>query len=100
MNDAMYQSILEHAPMGYAYHKIVCDEAGKPCDYEFIEVNPAFEKLTGLFGAKILGKRITEVLPEIVNDSFDWIRFYGDIALNGGKKEFDQYTAEIGRAHV
>lgn len=95
MNDAMYQSILEHAPMGYAYHKIVCDEAGKPCDYEFIEVNPAFEKLTGLFGAKILGKRITEVLPEIVNDSFDWIRFYGDIALNGGKKEFDQYTAAL-----
>lgn len=95
MNDARYQSILEHAPMGYAYHKIVCDEAGKPCDYEFIEVNPAFEKLTGLFGAKILGKRITEVLPEIVNDSFDWIRFYGDIALNGGKKEFEQYTAAL-----
>ncbi|WP_303866480.1 PocR ligand-binding domain-containing protein [Acetobacterium wieringae] len=95
MNDVRYQSVLEHAPMGYAYHKIVCDEVGMPCDYEFIEVNLAFERLTGLIGAKILGKRITEVLPEIVNDSFDWIRFYGDIALNGGEKEFEQYTAAL-----
>lgn len=95
MKDSFYQSVVEHSPVGYAYHKIVCDEAGKPCDYEYIEVNPAFEKLTGFISEEIIGKRITRILPEIINDAFDWIGFYGNIALNGEKKEFEQYTAAL-----
>lgn len=95
MDDNFYQSVVEHSPVGYAFNKIVCDEKGNPCDYEFIEVNPAFEKLTGLIGADIIGKRITEVLPEITRDAFDWIAFYGDVALNGGKKEFEQFSSAL-----
>ena len=53
MNDNFYQAAVEHSPVGYAFHKIVCDENGNPCDYQFIEVNPAFEKLTGLVGATL-----------------------------------------------
>ena len=33
---------------GFAYHKVIADDHNKPIDYEYIEVNPAFEKLTGL----------------------------------------------------
>ena len=33
---------------GFAYHRIVVDKAGKPVDYVFLEVNHAFEKMTGL----------------------------------------------------
>ncbi len=33
---------------GFAYHKIVVDKDGKPIDYLFLEVNHAFEQLTGL----------------------------------------------------
>ncbi len=95
MKDSFHKSVIDHSPVGYAYHKIICDEAGKPCDYKYIEVNPAFEKLTGLVAAVIIGKRITEVLPAIINDVFDWIGFYGEIALNGGKKEFEQFTAAL-----
>ena len=95
MNDNFYQAAVEHSPVGYAFHKIVCDENGNACDYQFIEVNPAFEKLTGLVGANIIGKRITQVLPEIINDDFDWIGFYGDIALNGEKKEFEQFAGAL-----
>ena len=32
----------------FAYHKIVVDKSGKPIDYIFLEVNSAFEQLTGL----------------------------------------------------
>lgn len=95
MEDSFYKSVVEHSPVGYAYHKIVCDEAGNPYDYEYIEVNPAFEKLTGLVGASIIGKRITQILPEIINDAFNWIGFYGDVAANGEKKEFEQFTAAL-----
>jgi hypothetical protein len=33
---------------GFAYHRIVVDGSGRPVDYVFLEVNQAFEKMTGL----------------------------------------------------
>jgi len=54
-----YQSIVESSPAGYAYHRIKLDESNHPCDYEFIEVNATFEKITGLRRIDILGKNIS-----------------------------------------
>ena len=92
MNDTFYKSIIEDSPMGYAYHKIICDEKGKPCDYEFLEVNSAFKEYTGLKADEVIGKKVTDVIPGIEKDEFDWIGVYGDLALNGGKGEFDQFS--------
>jgi diguanylate cyclase (GGDEF)-like protein/PAS domain S-box-containing protein len=95
MNDNFYKQLIEESPTGYAYHRIICDEDGIACDYEFIEVNAAFEKLTGLRGSDIVGRRVTEILPGIRTSEFDWIHFYGDIAINGGKKEFEQFSEPL-----
>ena len=97
MNDKFYKQLIEESPTGYAYHKIICDEDGIPCDYEFIEVNSAFEALTGLKGSDIIGRKITEVLPDIAKSEFDWIKFYGEIAINGEKKEFEQFSELLKR---
>ncbi len=48
---------------GFALHKIIVDEKGRPIDYVFLEINDAFGKLTGLKREDIIGKRVTEVLP-------------------------------------
>jgi len=48
MNDDFYKLLIQESPIGYAYHKIICNDDGTPWDYEFIETNPAFEALTGL----------------------------------------------------
>jgi len=91
MNENFYKRLIKDSPTGYAYHKIIYDENDIPCDYEFIEVNTAFEKFTGLMSSDIVGKRVSEILPEIRKSEFDWIHFYGDIAINGGEKEFEQH---------
>jgi len=90
-----YQKIVLLSPFGYAYHKIILDKKGKPIDYKFIEVNKAFENFTGLKAKEIINKKITQVIPDIVKDEFDWIGFYGDIAINGGEKEFVQYSSAL-----
>ncbi|HEY5525609.1 MAG TPA: HD domain-containing phosphohydrolase [Clostridium sp.] len=95
MNDNFYRQLIEESPTGYAYHKIICDKDGIPYDYEFIEVNASFEKLTGLKGSDIIGKRVTKVLPDIKNNEFDWIHFYGEVAINGGKKELEQFSESL-----
>ncbi|NCB41903.1 MAG: diguanylate cyclase [Clostridia bacterium] len=97
--DNFYKQMLEESPVGYAYHKIHLDASGLPCDYEFIEVNTAFETLTGLNRADIIGKKVSEVLLGIKNDKFDWINIYGDIAINGEAKEFEHYFEQLQRSY-
>jgi len=87
VHDNFYKQLIEELPTAYAYHRIICDENGIPCDYEFLEINPAFELFTGLKASEVIGKKITEVLTDIKKNKFDWIKFYGEIAINNGKNK-------------
>lgn len=85
------------APFGYALHKIVSNMNGKPVDYEFIEVNETFEKLTGLKKDYIIGKTAKEVIPGTDEGKFDWINFYGKVALENSEEIFEQYSEPLGK---
>ncbi len=91
------QSLFRNMSEGFAYHRIVLDAHGKPCDYVFLEVNAAFERLTGLAAQKILGKRVTQVLPGIEKDPADWIGRYGRVALTGEPAQFESHAAALDR---
>ena len=47
-NEVRYRMLFDTMTEGFALHEIITDERGRPCDYRFLEVNPAFERLTGL----------------------------------------------------
>lgn len=81
----------------FAYHKIVVDNDGKPVDYLFLEVNHAFEIMTGLQREKIIGKRVTEVLKGIENDPADWIGLYGNVALTCESIQFENFAEPLGK---
>jgi PAS domain S-box-containing protein len=97
MDENKYKNILDNSPTGFAYHKIICDEEGVPCDYEFLEVKESFEKYTGLKADMVIGKRVTEVIPGIVDDEFDWIGMYGKIALKNGSETFEHFSQGLNR---
>lgn len=92
-----YRKMLEKSPLGYALHKILLDNYGMPNDYEYIEVNEAFEKFTGLDKEKVIGKKVTEIFPNIKKGEFDWIKCYGDVALNNLEYEFEEYLDELNK---
>ncbi|OQA80824.1 MAG: Signal transduction histidine-protein kinase BarA [bacterium ADurb.Bin243] len=96
MNNEHYKNIIKNAPIGYAFFKLVLDERGAPCDFEFLEVNRAYEELTGLKAENIINKRITQVLPTINKGNLDWLSLYSEVAINGGKKEFERYSDIFG----
>ncbi|MEZ7875218.1 MAG: PAS domain S-box protein [Bacteroidales bacterium] len=89
------KNIFNNAPFGYALHKIVLDGNGKPIDYEFIEVNEVYERLTGLKKENVIGKTVKEIIPRIESGKFDWISFYGRVALENTKEVFDQYSEPL-----
>ena len=75
-------------------HEIICDSSGTPADYRFLEVNPAFELLTGLHKEDIIGKTVLTVLPQ--TEPF-WIETYGKVALTGQSTHFENYSVELDR---
>ena len=95
--DESYRRLVDHLPDGYANHEVVVDDEGKPVDYIFIDVNPAFETLTGLSREQIIGKKATEALPGTERSGFDWIGTYGHLALSGESVGFEQYVEPLGR---
>jgi len=93
--EANYRSLLENMMNGFAYHKMVFDENGKPVDYVFLEMNKAFERLTGLKRDAAVGKKVTEVLPGIEKDPADWIGIYGMVAITGKPIRFENYSRNL-----
>ncbi len=89
-----YRNLFESMSEGFAVHEIVCNDAGIPRDYRFLDVNPAFEKMTGLKREAVIDKRVTEVLPG--TESF-WIERYGRVALTGEPDRFDEYSVVLDR---
>jgi two-component system, cell cycle sensor histidine kinase and response regulator CckA len=96
-SEKKYRSLFENMLDGFAYHKIVIDEVNQPVDYVFLEINEAFERITGLKRQEVIGKRVTQVIPGIQETDFDWIGEYGKVALEGKESRFEQHSRELDR---
>ncbi|MBI5502539.1 MAG: HD domain-containing protein [Deltaproteobacteria bacterium] len=90
-----HRLLFEHLPLGMALHELILDDTGTPADYVFLAANPAFERLTGLPVANILGKRVTEVVPGIEQTGL--IARYGQVVQTGRPARFDQHVEAMGR---
>ena len=76
---------------GFAVHELICDENGTPVDYRFLDINPAFERMTGLT-RDVVGKTVLEILPDT---EMRWIETYGRVALTGEPVHFENYAQEL-----
>ena len=92
-----YKNLIEHLPNAYAYHKIVLDEQGKPIDYIYLDINQAFEKITGVSRKEIINNRYTEVIAKPMDGGFDWISTYGEVAMTGKRIELKEYSQDLNR---
>lgn len=96
-SEKKYRSLIKNIPDGFAFHKIINDENYKPIDYVFLEVNSAFEKITGLQKEDIIGKKITKVLPNIEKDPANWIGRYGKVAQTEIPERFESFSEPLQR---
>lgn len=97
LQEQFYKELIFQSPIGFATHEIITADDGSPLDYRFIDVNEAFGRLTGLDTSTIVGKTVTEVLPGIEDSEFNWIEFYGDVALQESSKTFENYSEQLDR---
>ena len=99
-SESRYRSLFKHMLSGFALHEIQLDDDGHPVDYLFHEINPAFEEMTGLQRDRVMGKRVTEVLPGIDDGDVGWIETYARVALTGESVRFEQYSKELDRWYL
>ncbi|MCU0292013.1 MAG: PAS domain S-box protein [Thermoanaerobaculaceae bacterium] len=95
-NEERYRTLFERMTEGFALHEIIVDDHGVPYDYRFLELNPAFERLTGLERVAVLGKTVREVLPGIEPR---WIETYGTVALSGQPVQIEEHAAALGKTY-
>lgn len=90
-SEARYRSLFENMAEGLAYCKMLFDDDGRPLDFTYLDVNNAFESLTGL--RNVVGRRVSEVIPELEKEL---IETYGRVATTGIPERFEFEVKTLG----
>ncbi len=90
-SEEKYHSLFQNMLNGFAYCKIIMDKNGEVEDFEYLEVNDAFEQITGLKKAEVTGKRVTEVIKGIKEAHPELFATYGRVAFTGKTERFVIY---------
>jgi len=83
-SEQRYRTLFGSIDEGFCVIEMLFDGKGKPVDYRFVEVNPAFEKQSGLRDAA--GKRMRELAPD---HEEHWFEIYGQVAVTGEPVRFE-----------
>jgi PAS domain S-box-containing protein len=89
-----YRLLFNQMSGGFGLHEMIYDENGNAYDYRFLEINPAYEKLTGLKRDDIVGKTILEVIPNIEKY---WIETFGKVATTCEPINYVNYAQPLDR---
>jgi PAS domain S-box-containing protein len=91
-SEERYGTLFESIDDGVCVIEMLYDADGKPCDYRFLEANPAFAVHTGLEHA--IGKTVRSLIP--MHESH-WFETYGRVAATGEPIRFISEAAGLGR---
>lgn len=86
-SEERYRNLFENMQEGCAYCRMEFDAAGRPRDWVYLAVNPAFERLTGLH--EVVGRGILEILPQTLEENPELFETYGRVATSGQAEEFE-----------
>jgi PAS domain S-box-containing protein len=92
LSETRYHTLFDTLIEGFCTIEMIFDADGKAVDYRFLEINPAFEKQTGLHNAQ--GKLMRDLAP---NHEAHWFEIYGKVALTGEPAHFENEAKALGR---
>jgi PAS domain S-box-containing protein len=99
MKEETIQTSVSHIIAGIAHLKIKQEATTGDIMYEFIEVNPAFQALSGA-PTSIVGKNLPEVLPHITVNNTHWINLFNDVTINGENRQVNFFSSLMQREYT
>jgi PAS domain S-box-containing protein len=92
-----YKMLTSNIKKAFALHRLVMNSNGEPIDFVIEEVNDKFYDFLGFDPDNIVKKKISEIGHYLDEMDFDWLKKFADIALNGGRNEFDHYSKALNK---
>ena len=88
ISEQRYRTLFESIEDGFCIIEKLERQAGKPLDFRYIEVNPAFVRQSGVDSASgVVGKTIRQLFPGITED---WFRSYDTVLKTGEPIRFER----------
>ena len=91
-SEERYRTVFDSIDEGLCVIEMCYDANGRPCDYLFLETNPAFVKHTGLVDA--VGKTMRQLAPG--HEQY-WFDIYGRVAETGEPVRFENEARVLDR---
>lgn len=91
-SEARYRSLFESMSEAFAHCRMVLEE-GQPPDWEYLAVNPAYARVTGL--TDVVGRRMREILPSLPTDNPTLIRMLSAVAAEGIPAKFETFLPPL-----
>jgi PAS domain S-box-containing protein len=91
-SEGRYRNLFNTIDEGFSIVEMIYNRSQQPVDYRFLEVNPSFEKQSGLHNA--IGKRMLELAPE--HEAY-WFETFGKVAVTGKPVRFTSEARAMNR---
>ncbi len=92
-SETRYRGLFENMLEGFAYCQMHFENS-QPVDWTYLDVNAAFEHLTGL--KEVIGKKVSVVIPGLRQSNPELYEIYGRVALTGQPERFETYLDLLG----
>jgi signal transduction histidine kinase/CheY-like chemotaxis protein len=92
VSDERYRALFNCIDSGYAVVEAVIGDSGAVVDARYLQVNPAFERQTGL--SNVEGQTLRALVPDI---EALWFETFGTVALTGLPVRQERYSPAMGR---
>ncbi|WP_041927404.1 HWE histidine kinase domain-containing protein [Methylocystis sp. SC2] len=93
-SESRYRLLFESIDESFTVVEPLYDEQGHAIDYRFLEVNPAFEAITGL--KNVEGRSGRELVPSLEKD---WIDTIGRVAVSGNAERVVRRARALGKIY-
>jgi PAS domain S-box-containing protein len=90
-SQAKYRSLFMNMHSGFCYQRIILDSQGEPVDFEYLEVNQAYEEYMERKRDELIGSRFSELYPGLLEDYGERIKLWGDVALGRLDRHESEY---------
>lgn len=96
-SDKRFSQLFKSMEEGFFLAELIFDPAGKPVDWRFLDVNPAYSKIMGIRREDVIGRSVRELFPGL--EDF-WFKAHTRCALTGEPATLDGFVQAAGRYYI
>ncbi len=96
-SEERFSRLFKSMEEGFFLAELIFDPSGKPVDWRFLDVNPAYTRIMGLKREDVIGRNVRELFPGL--EDF-WFEAHTRCALTGEPATLEGFVQATGRYYV